>query len=122
MIEGIDHLQLAMPAGGEARARAFYGKIPGLQELPKPASLAGRGGLWYGLRDGRELHLGVESQFAGSKKGHPAFAANDETLVALADLIDSLGGQPRWDQALAPRRRFYAQDPFGNRLEFISSA
>ncbi len=25
----------------------------------------------------------------------------------------------RWDEGLAPRRRFYGEDPFGNRVEFI---
>ncbi|HJQ30186.1 MAG TPA: hypothetical protein VJ827_12680 [Rubrobacter sp.] len=32
-------------------------------ELEKPAALARRGGVWFGLPDGRQLHLGVEEPF-----------------------------------------------------------
>ena len=39
-IIGIDHIQLAMPAGGEDAARRFYGGVLGLEEMPKPAALA----------------------------------------------------------------------------------
>ena len=44
----IDHVQFAMPAGEEDRARAFYGRLLGMIELPKPAELAKRGGCWFG--------------------------------------------------------------------------
>ena len=40
---GLDHVQLAIPAGGEKRARSFYGGVLGLREVDKPAALAARG-------------------------------------------------------------------------------
>ena len=43
-IERIDHVQLAMPPGGEPAARAFYMELLGIPERPKPANLAKRGG------------------------------------------------------------------------------
>ena len=43
-IVAIDHVQLAMPEGGENAARAFYAGVLGLAEIPKPAELAGRDG------------------------------------------------------------------------------
>ena len=43
-VVGIDHVQLAMPEGGEETARAFYRDALGLTEVPKPADLAARGG------------------------------------------------------------------------------
>ena len=46
-LRGIDHIQLAMPAGGEALARGFYGEILGLPEKEKPPALAARGGAWF---------------------------------------------------------------------------
>jgi catechol 2,3-dioxygenase-like lactoylglutathione lyase family enzyme len=46
----LDHVQLAMPAGAEDRARQFYRDVLGLEEIPKPAALAARGGVWFGPR------------------------------------------------------------------------
>jgi catechol 2,3-dioxygenase-like lactoylglutathione lyase family enzyme len=56
-IVGVDHVQLAMPAGGEDAARRFYGAVLGLEEVPKPAALTGRGGAWF-QSGGVRLHLG----------------------------------------------------------------
>jgi len=117
MITALDHVQLAMPAGGGRAARDFYSGLLGLDELEKPATLAARGGAWFALPDGRQLHLGVEEPFRPSRKAHPAFvvAALDE----LAERFEAGGSSVRWDEDLAPRRRFYGEDPFGNRLEFL---
>jgi catechol 2,3-dioxygenase-like lactoylglutathione lyase family enzyme len=117
MILALDHVQLAMSAGGERDARAFYSGLLGLDELEKPAPLAARGGVWFALPDGRQLHLGVEEPFRASRKVHPAFLAAD--LEELAAEMDAARSPVRWDDALAPRRRFYGEDPFGNRLEFL---
>ena len=106
-----------MPTGGEEEARAFYSGLLGLKELEKPASLAGRGGAWFELPDGRQLHLGVEEPFNASKKAHPAFAVS--SLDRLAGTMEAAGFPVRWDQELASRRRFYGEDPFANRLEFL---
>jgi catechol 2,3-dioxygenase-like lactoylglutathione lyase family enzyme len=75
VIIGLDHVQIAAPAGCEERARAFYGELLGLAQLPKPAALAARGGVWFELRDGRQLHVGVAAPFAPARKAHPAFRA-----------------------------------------------
>ena len=40
---GIDHVQLAMPAGREADAIAFYEGLLGIPQVPKPPHLAARG-------------------------------------------------------------------------------
>jgi catechol 2,3-dioxygenase-like lactoylglutathione lyase family enzyme len=117
MLERIDHLLLAMPAGEEDRARAFCVDLLGLEEIAKPESLRGRGGVWFGLLDGTQLHYGVEANFAPARKAHPAFMV--AALNALARRLEDAGYPVRWDDALAPRRRFYSVDPFGNRLEFL---
>jgi catechol 2,3-dioxygenase-like lactoylglutathione lyase family enzyme len=111
----IDHVQLAAPPGCEADARTFFGGVLGLEELPKPASLAARGGVWFALGGGQQLHVGVEPEFAPARKAHPAFVADD--LDALAERI----GEVTWDDELPGVRRFYASDPWGNRLEFLQS-
>ena len=66
---GIDHVQLAIPPGGEERARWFYGQVLGLVEVPKPEALRGRGGLWFQAGP-VQLHLGVEPQMRPSAKGN----------------------------------------------------
>ena len=82
MIVGYDHVQVAIPAGGEAAARAFYGGLLGMTEVAKPESLAGRGGCWFAAGTA-VLHLGVEEPFAPARKAHPAFTVDElEVLVA----------------------------------------
>jgi hypothetical protein len=39
----LEHVQLAVPAGGEALARAFYRDVLGIPEIPKPSSAAAVG-------------------------------------------------------------------------------
>src|SRR3546814_10434326 len=84
----IDHVQVAMPVGGEERARAFFGALLGLTELPKPADMAVRGGCWFALGD-RQLHLGAETDFRPAKKAHVALAL--EGLDALRARIEAAG-------------------------------
>jgi catechol 2,3-dioxygenase-like lactoylglutathione lyase family enzyme len=110
----IDHVQLAAPPGCEARARAFYGGVLGLEEIEKPEPLRARAGVWFRVGGRQELHIGVERDFAPARKAHPAFAVDD--LDALAARI----GGVQWDDDLPGVRRFYASDPFGNRLEFLA--
>jgi len=105
----IDHVQVAAPPGCEAEARAFYGGVLGLREVEKPESLRARGGIWF-----EHLHVGVEADFRPARKAHPAFVVGD--LDALAERI----GDVQWDAEIPGVRRFYAHDPFGNRLEFLS--
>ncbi|MDB5291910.1 MAG: putative glyoxalase family protein, partial [Phycisphaerales bacterium] len=68
MIISLDHVQLAMPAGQEPGARAFYGDLLGLEEIEKPPVLRARGGVWFRLNDGRQVHLGVEEPFRPNLK------------------------------------------------------
>ena len=113
----IDHVQLAMPPGGEDAARGFYRDLLGLDEEPKPAELAARGGCWFGSGAVR-LHLGVEADFRPAHKAHPALrVAGFEAL--LADLRDA-GCAVREDGDFEGAARVYVDDPFGNRLELIA--
>ena len=115
----LHHVQLAMPRGGEARARAFYADLLGLAEIPKPSNLVGRGGCWFRLGD-RELHLGVEAEFRPATKAHPALLVTD--LDAVRARLAAAGVPIREDEPLPGYRRCYADDPFGNRLEFLQAA
>jgi len=116
MITRLDHIQLAIPIGGEPQARTFFGLLLGMREEEKPEPLASRGGCWF--RSGAViLHLGVEREFVPQKKAHPAFCVED--LAALAGRLEKSGYPVIWDDALPSRRRFYTADPFGNRIELM---
>lgn len=112
----IDHIQLAMPKGQEDAARRFYGRLLGMTEMPKPDTLAGRGGCWF--RAGPvHVHLGVQEDFRPATKAHPAFVVND--LNRLCASLDAEGFSIRADDRLPGFHRAYVADPFGNRIELM---
>lgn len=112
----IDHVQLAMPAGGEERAIGFYERLLGINHVPKPPHLAKRGGCWF--KDGDlKVHLGVDAAFRPATKAHPAFIVNDVRRVAAE--IAAAGHRVTDDEPLEGYDRVYAYDPFGNRLELM---
>ena len=111
----VDHIQLAIPKGSEARCRPFWLAL-GFTEQDKPEALRSRGGLW--LRCGAvDLHLGVDPIFTPATKAHPGLAT--ATLDALATALTTLGAPVQWDSTIPTRRRFFTQDPVGNRIEFL---
>lgn len=114
----LDHVQLAMPEGGEADARRFYADALGLREVPKPPNLARRGGVWFeGQGGGLRLHLGVERDFRPARKAHPAFVVRG--LRDLAADLRARGFEVAADEPLEGFDRLYAADPFGNRIELM---
>lgn len=116
MLTALHHVQLAAPPGSEDALRAFYAGVLGLQEIPKPPELAKRGGAWF-RGPGLELHLGIEEDFRPARKAHPGLLTGD--LDALADRLRAAGHDVRHDGLFPGYRRFYADDPVGNRLEFL---
>lgn len=116
-LTAIDHVLLAIPAGGEDAARGFYAGLLGLAEIGKPEGLAHRPGAWFAA-PGIELHVGVEPDFAPARRAHPALRAAD--LDDLAARLAAAGRPVRWDDEIAGRRRFFSEDPAGNRIEFIA--
>jgi catechol 2,3-dioxygenase-like lactoylglutathione lyase family enzyme len=112
----IDHIQIAAPAGCEDAAREFYGSILGLKEIEKPAILRARGGCWFECGS-QQVHIGVERNFQPAKKAHPAFAVFH--FDELRKTLRALGATVVDDENLPGMRRFYAEDPWGNRIEFV---
>jgi len=112
----LDHVQLAMPPGGEERARAFFGGALGIAEVPKPPELAKRGGCWF-ERGELKIHLGVEKDFRPARKAHPALQVSD--LPALIGKLKELGYAVKEDEPLEGYHRVYVDDPFGNRIELL---
>jgi catechol 2,3-dioxygenase-like lactoylglutathione lyase family enzyme len=116
---GIDHVQLAIPPGGEAQARHFYGEILGFTELPKPEAMRARGGLWFQAGP-VQLHLGVEEGMRPSLKAHPALVVAD--LAAWQRALVAAGCEWKPSDELPGVARAHTRDPFGNRLELIAAA
>jgi catechol 2,3-dioxygenase-like lactoylglutathione lyase family enzyme len=112
----IDHVQIAAPKGCEEAAREFYGQTLGMREVEKPETLRGRGGCWFQCGE-QQLHVGVEAEFRAAKKAHPAFAVSN--LEALRRTLAARGVKITEDDALPGVQRFSAEDPWGNRLEFL---
>lgn len=110
-----DHVQLAMPAGGEDAAREFFCGVLGMTELPKPPELAKRGGCWFASGE-VQLHLGVEEPFRAARKAHPALRCAD--LSAVLDRLREHGVAFEEDAAAGAPRAFIS-DPFGNRIELL---
>lgn len=115
---GLDHVQLAIPANGEGLARKFYVGLLGMSEIAKPAQLS-PSGCWF--EGGNvQIHLGVDPDFKPARKAHPAVLVND--LDQLRDRLEGQGVETVRGEGLAGYRRFFAFDPFGNRLEFMEQA
>lgn len=108
-----------MPAGNEEQARDFFVGVLGMREVPKPPTLAARGGAWF-VAGGVEIHLGVDADFRPARKAHPAIEVTD--LTVLAERFGDAGVEVTPDDEFPGYRRFYVDDPFGNRMEFLEQA
>jgi len=112
----IEHVQLAMPFGGEDRGRRFYAGVLGLSERAKPPHLQARGGLWF-EHEGLKVHLGVDPDFRPAQKAHPAFLV--EGLNELIRRCRSQGYSVMEAGPVEGYERAYVDDPFGNRIELM---
>ncbi|MGW5097011.1 VOC family protein [Streptomyces nodosus] len=116
MLAAVDHVQLAAPPGSEDLLRVYYTDVLGMTEIPKPPALAVRGGCWF--RAGAvQLHLGIEAGFRPAGKAHPGLRVTG--IEAFAARLAARGATVTWDDHLPGHRRFYSEDPVGNRLEFL---
>ena len=123
-IVAIDHVQVAAPAGCEAEARRFYGELLGLEEIPKPAALAARGGCWFRVGP-QELHIGVSDRFTPATKAHPGLLVGSvDALREIAARLADAGASVDWaDEGEIPGLvRLHTADPWGNRLELLAAS
>lgn len=114
-VVGLDHVQLAIPAGGEDQARAFYCGLLGMAEVPKPVDLSASG-CWF-VGGAVNLHLGVDPAFHPATKAHPALVVDD--LEALRARLAEAGCATDDAKPIAGYRRFFTADPSGNRIELM---
>ena len=115
-VVAIDHVQLAIPPGGEAEARRFYGDVLGFREVPKPPVMAARGGMWFQAGP-VQIHLGIEPEMRASVKAHPALVVDD--LDGFVAALAAAGAKWTPSDEIPGTRRGHTWDPFGNRIELI---
>ena len=108
----LDHVQICIPFGEEDRARDFYGRVLGLEEIEKPDALKPNGGLWFRVAD-VQLHIGAE-EVQGKSKRHPAFEV--EELAQVREYLAANGVKIKDEVAVPGLDRFSFFDPFGNRI------
>ncbi|MCG3087638.1 VOC family protein [Sporosarcina cyprini] len=113
---GIDHVQLAAPPQSEEKARHFYGNLLGMEEIPKPSNLQGRGGCWFRCGS-QEVHVGIQENFMPAQKAHPGFTVR--ALDELRARLQEAGCPVKEEPPIEGRSRFFTEDPFGNRIEFL---
>lgn len=117
MIKAVDHVQVSIPVGAEDEARDFYCGVLGMREVPKPESLAGRGGFWLEL-NGFQIHFGTEDGVDRAKsKAHVAYTVSD--LEGWREKLNAAGCAVSDGIKIPGYDRFEFRDPFGNRVEFL---
>src|SRR5262245_372697 len=113
----LNHLMVTIPKGAEDKAREFYCGALELKEIPKPESLAGRGGLWLEIGD-QQIHLGVEDGVdRQATRAHVAYQVSD--LAEWQKHLEAHGFTPLDNVPIPGYIRFEIRDPFGNRLQFF---
>lgn len=117
MIVRLHHAQITIPRGAETQARAFYCDLLGLKEVPKPATLAARGGFWLQLGD-LQIHVGTEDGIDRTEtKAHLAYQVQD--LPRWRQKLEAAGIEIGDSAPIPGHHRFEFRDPFGNRVELI---
>ena len=119
-IIGLDHVQLAMPAGREDEAEAFYAGLPRLHPPPKPEPMASRGGCWFASGPGAASTWAWKRTSRPPGKGAPGIDRLRD-LPALVAALAQAGVTVRPESGSAREGAgCYVDDPFGNRIELIA--
>lgn len=114
----INHVQVCIPIGKEAKARYFYCDILGLKEIERPQSLHHMGGFWLEIAD-IHLHIGTE-QMEGKSKRHPAFEV--ENIEDVKAYLINNNVKIKEDVRIQGIRRFSFYDYWNNRVELMEKS
>lgn len=114
----LQHVSIPRPPGSDARTRAFYRDLLGLEEIPAPTSIQSMDVIWFKLTEDTELHIFREEPLGDTSIRHLCLAVED--VEAMRRKLNAAGFEP-WDVVAIPGRpRFFCRDPNGNIIEFTS--
>ena len=111
----LQHVSIPIPREDEARARAFYGGLLGLEERDVLPKLDPGGFIWFRLGGDVELHLLLVEE-AGAEQGHFCLVL-DTGLDRLRAELEGAGIATRDGTEIVGRPRFTCRDPSGNLIE-----
>jgi len=113
-----DSIDLGIVISDPVKSLAFYRDLLGMIEVARPSELAKRGGCWF-ESGSVQIHLGVDPDFRPAKKAHPALRCRD--YDGLTAHLRARGVEAKDDDTIPGVRRCHISDPFGNRIELVSS-
>ena len=114
----LQHVSIPRPPGSDAAARAFFGDLLGLEEIPPPNSLTSMDVIWFKAGDGAELHVFLEEPLDDPSDRHFCLVVDD--VKAVRRKLTEAGHAPYDVQRIPGRPRFFCRDPFGNIIEFTT--
>ncbi|MBF6599992.1 MAG: VOC family protein [Dehalococcoidia bacterium] len=114
----LQHVAVTVPTDGLDRARAFYSDVLGLREVPRPAEIQSRPGIWYSFGS-TELHIQARDDVPHEPTDyHPALVVDD--IDAWRARFVRHGVEVRDQPTIYKRRRLDIRDPFNNRIEIMT--
>ena len=118
-VKRLQHTSVPMPPGGDDQARAFYGDVLGMPEIPKPTGLKHLTVVWFAANDaGDEVHVFQEKNMGpNSAKQHLCLEVDD--LEAFRTRLNELGHETENPEMIGNRPRLFVRDPFGNLIELV---
>lgn len=118
-VKRLQHTSVPMPPGGETDARAFYGDLLGMREIPKPEGLAAMTVVWFAANDaGDEVHVFQERNMGpNSAAQHLCLEVDD--LDAYSSRLSEAGYDVQTPETIYNRPRLFVRDPFENLIELV---
>jgi catechol 2,3-dioxygenase-like lactoylglutathione lyase family enzyme len=108
-----------MPPGGDGDARAFYGDVLGMREIPKPEGLAEMTVVWFAANeDGDEVHVFQEENIGPNSAAQHLCLEVDDIEGYMTRLRDR-GYDVQIPETIHNRPRLFVRDPFDNLLELV---
>ena len=111
----LQHVGITVPPEAFESARSFYGGVLALPEL-----YASERALVYGLGRPGDLELHVIAGRPADPRADHHFALEVADLASARALLEGAGHGVEDARPVGGRERFFARDPFGNLLEFVT--
>lgn len=113
------HVSIPRPPGAESQrqARAFYGGLLELAEIPVPHTLIDNDLVWFALGS-QELHVFAEAPCGDTSGRHFCLQVSDQ--AALRTRLMAAGITCSDTTPIPGRPRFFCHDPFGNMIEITT--